>query len=298
MRNIRKVDMNLLLALSVLLEECSVSRSADRLNLTQPTVSNMLSRLRDLFADPLFTRTRHGLVPTSRALALEPELREILQSVDALVRPQIFAPQTSDATVVLSANDYMQSVLLVPAVVAMTKQAPQMRFSVRQAEIEDLVEFMDRGLIDVAVTIPEFSDKRLRQQHLYTEDYVVICRRGHPLSKRKITLKNFVAFDHAIVSPTAGHFFGPTDESLAALGLTRRVGISVSSFFSLIGVVKSSDYLALIPRRLYQQYSQELYMSPPPLPIPGFDVIAVWNARTHMDPLRRWLVTNLQDTIT
>lgn len=287
--------MNLLLALSVLLEECSVSRSADRLSLTQPTVSNMLARLRVLFKDPLFTRTRHGLAPTSRALALEPELRRILTSVELLVQPQTFDPASSEATITLSANDYMQFVLLVPAVAAMAQQAPGMRFSVRQAEIEDLVDLMDKGLIDIAVTTPAFSDKRLRDQHLYREKYVVVFRHGHPLATTELNMAEFLKYDHVIVSPTAGHFFGPTDEALAAQGLQRRVAISVSSFFTLIGVVKSSDHLALIPERLYHQYADQLQMVQPPLPVEGFDVIATWNSRTHVDPLRQWVVGRLQE---
>jgi DNA-binding transcriptional LysR family regulator len=295
MSNIRKVDLNLLLALSILLEECSVSRSAERLKLTQPTVSNMLARLRELFDDPLFTRTRHGLVPTSRALELEPELRAILGSVDSLVAPRTFDPATSEATVTLSSNEYIQFVLLVPALVAMAEKAPNMRFAVRQAEIEDLVALMEKGTINIAVTIPEFSDPRLRQQSLYREEYVVVFRLGDPLGMKGVTLKNFLQYDHVIVSPTAGHFYGPTDEVLAERGLQRRVTLSVSSFFSLIGVVESSDRLALIPKRLYQEYSDRLQMAESPVAVPGFEVIAVWNGRTHDDPLRQWVVDQLRE---
>ncbi len=297
MSNIRKVDLNLLRALSILLEERSVSRSARRLNLTQPTVSNMLARLRELFADPLFTRTRHGLLPTSRALSLEPELRHILDSVDALVAPRIFDPTTSDATVTLSSNDYMQFVLLLPAILTMGEKAPTMRFAVRQAEIEGLVDLMDQGSIDIALTIPEFSDARLRTQHLYSEHYVVVFRKGHPLATGGISLKKFLHYDHAIVSPTAGHFHGPTDEALAARGLQRRVTMSVSSFYSLIEVVSGSDRLALIPSRLYQRFSDRLTMALPPLEVPGFEAIAVWSSRTHADPARQWVVKQLQQQV-
>lgn len=297
MTNIRKIDLNLLRALSVLLEERSVSRSAMRLHLTQPTVSNMLARLRELFADPLFTRTRHGLVPTSRALELESELRHILDSVDLLVAPRSFDPTTSDATVSFSSNDYMQFVLLLPALLVMGKKAPNMRFAVRQAEIEDLVDLMDKGSIDIALTIPAFSDPRLREQHLYSENYVVVFRKGHPLAAQRITLKRFLQYDHVIVSPTAGHFHGPTDEALAARGLQRRVTISVASFFSLIEVVAGSDRLALIPGRLYQRFSDRLAMAMPPLDVPGFEAIAVWSGRTHSDPARQWVVEQLQQQV-
>ena len=289
--------MSLLLAFGVLLEECSVSRTAMRLNLTQPTVSNMLARLRDLFGDSLFTRTRHGLIPTSRALALEPELRKILSSVEALVAPQTFDPATCDTTVAISSNDYMQFVLLSPALVAMSKKAPNLRFSVRQAEIEDLVEMMDKGEIDIAVTIPEFSDDRLRNEHLYFEDYVLVSRKGLDTGKKPLSLEQFLLFEHVIVSPTAGHFHGPTDDALGKLGLQRRVRISVSSFFTLIEVVEHSDMLALIPRRLYARFSTRLDMVEPPIPVKGFEVMAVWHNRNHTDPLRIWVVDQIRQVL-
>ena len=297
MKNIKKADMSLLLALSVLLEECNVSRTALRLNLTQPTVSNMLARLRDLFDDPLFTRTKHGLIPTSRALALEPEIKKILSSVEALIAPQSFDPATCDATVTLSANDYMQFVVLAPALIAMSKKAPNLRFAVRQAEIEELSGLMDRGEVDIAVTIPEFSDARLRDEHLYFEDYVLISRPWHPMGKSTASIEQVLEFDHAIVSPTAGSFHGPTDDALSEIGLQRRVTMSVSSFFTLIEVVENSDTLALIPRRLYETFSSRLEMAEPPIPVKGFEVMAVWHNRNHADPLRKWVIEELRQVI-
>ena len=291
--NIRKIDLNLLYALLILLEERNVSRSAARMHLTQPTVSNMLAKLRALLHDPLFTRTRHGLLPTSRALALEPELRQIFSSVDAILAPGSFDPQTCDQTVILSSNDYMQYTLLAPALLEMRGKAPLLKFAVRPAEIADIVPMMEKGAIDIAVTIPEFSDARLRSQLLYTERYVVAMRRDHPLSGKKLAMKAFLAMEHAIVSPTAGQFRGPTDDALKQLGLSRRVSLSVSSFFTLIEVVATSDYIALIPERLSIQFLDRLSIAEPPLQVAGFEVISVWSNTTHLDPTRQWVRAEL-----
>lgn len=291
--NIRKIDLNLLYALLILLEERNVSRSAARMSLTQPTVSNMLAKLRALLHDPLFTRTRHGLLPTSRALALEPELRQIFSSVDAILAPGSFDPQTCDQTVILSSNDYMQYTLLAPALLEMRSKAPLMKFAVRQAEIADIVPMMEKGAIDIAVTIPEFSDDRLRSQLLYTERYVVAMRRDHPLSGKKLTMKAFLGVEHAIVSPTAGQFRGATDDALKQLGLSRKVSLSVSSFFTLIEVVATSDYIALIPARLSTQFLDRLSIAEPPLQVAGFEVISVWSNTTHLDPTRQWVRAEL-----
>lgn len=293
MVNIKKVDLNLLQAMLILLEERNVSRSAARMNLTQPTVSNMLAKLRALLNDPLFTRTRHGLLPTSRALALEPQLRQIFGTVDEIFTPGSFDPKTCDQTVVLSSNDYMQYTLLAPALLEMRKKAPHLNFSVRQAEIADIVPMMDKGAIDIAVTIPEFSDSRLRSQLLYTERYVVAMRKQHTFSGKKLTMKSFLRMEHVIVSPTAGQFRGPTDEALKKLGLSRKVSLSVSSFFTLVELVATSDYIALIPERLSAKFLDRLSIAEPPLRVPGFDAISAWSNTTHLDPTRRWVRAEL-----
>ena len=295
--NIKKVDLNLLHTLLVLLEECNVSRSAQRLNLTQPTVSNSLARLRSLLDDPLFTRTRHGLVPTSRALALEPELRHIFSSVESILTPDIFDPMSCDASIALSANDYMQYVVLTPAVLAMRSKAPTMKFAIRQAEISELVSMLDKGVIDIAVTIPAFSDPRLRSRLLYQERYVVAMQKSHPLASKRLSMKQFLSADHAIVSPTSGQFFGPTDDALKKLGLKRNVVLSVSSFFTLVQLLTSSEVIALIPLRLAQKFSAQLHFTEAPLEVPGFDVITAWGNKTHRDPVRQWVIDQIQQLV-
>lgn len=67
MSDLNNLDLNLLKALHALLQEKNVSRAAKRLNLTQPAVSSMLAKLRHRFGDPLFIRTAHEMIPTTRA---------------------------------------------------------------------------------------------------------------------------------------------------------------------------------------------------------------------------------------
>jgi DNA-binding transcriptional LysR family regulator len=293
MTDIRKVDMNLLYVLHVLLQETNVSRAALKLHLTQPTVSGMLARLRALFNDALFVRTSHGLNPTSKALSLREPLSRIIGDIDALVQTAPFDPATSTKTFVLSSNDYMQYVFLSPAIRALQKAAPKMRFAVRPAEISSLYEKLVQDDIDLAVTIPEFSNAKLRELTLYAEEYVAVVRKGHPLGNKRLTLKRFLNMEHAIVSPTGGEFAGPTDLALAELGERRNVTVSVSSFFALIELVAVGDHIALLPVRLAEKFSDRLRLMKPPLIVPGFDVILAWHPKTDADPVRRWLVESL-----
>src|SRR5499433_684246 len=114
MLDIRGIDLNLLIVLDALLDERSVTRAAVRLGYTQPTVSGMLARLRDLFGDPLFVRSQRGLLPTPRAQALAVPLKQLLADSHRLVTRDVFDPANAEVTFTISTNDYMQHAVLVP----------------------------------------------------------------------------------------------------------------------------------------------------------------------------------------
>ena len=285
----RNLDLNLLRALSVLLEECNVSRTAERLHVTQPTVSGMLSRLRIIFGDPLFVRTQRGLLPTPRAEALAPSLRQLIKDATALVNPAEFDPQTSTATLSVSVNDYMQSVLIVPLVAELRRSAPNMKLAIRNLEVAGLTSMLASGKIDVAITIPEFVDSTLRTRFLYREEYVAVVRKKHPIQSRRVSLKRFLDYDHVLVSPSDGSFEGPTDNVLKELGSSRRVALSVPSFFTLTEVLQEDDLIAFMPRRFFTRWSKNLRTITAPIDVPGFDVITAWHPRTDTESAHTWM---------
>jgi DNA-binding transcriptional LysR family regulator len=129
MKNLRRIDLNLLVALDALLDEQNVTRAAKRLALTQPTVSAMLARLRKIFGDPLFVRTQRGILPTPRASALAPLLKRWLAEGRALVAEELFDPATAEFTASISANDYIQSALVVPFAKRLRPVSPYARRS-------------------------------------------------------------------------------------------------------------------------------------------------------------------------
>ena len=132
-RNIRQTDLNLLIALNVLMEERNVTRAADRLDLTQSAASRMLGRLRATFDDPLFVRTSRGLTPTKRALDLAGPLREYLAGLEKLLLERgNFDPATAQRRFRIAAIDYVQATLLAPLVAKLQRQAPQIDFEIRQ----------------------------------------------------------------------------------------------------------------------------------------------------------------------
>ena len=293
MTDIRNIDLNLLVAFDALYDARNVTRAADRLALTQPTVSGMLTRLRDLFGDPLFVRTQHGVIPTPRADDLAEPIKTMLTDIEALITPMDFDPASATMTISISANDYMQHSLIVPLIRNLRKIAPGIRLAILPAEITDLADKMARGTIDIAVTIPEFAGPNLPRSLLYTERYVCAARKGHPLSGKKLSLDDFCRFDHVVVSPTGGSFKGPAEIALAELGASRTVSVSLPSFHVLLETIRTGDFLALVPERLLYGKMAGLKLFNPPITVPDFDVIATWHQRVERNPVHRWLRSRL-----
>jgi DNA-binding transcriptional LysR family regulator len=296
MANIRAMDLNLLRVLNALLDERSVSKAAVSLGYTQPTVSGMLKRLRDVFGDPLFVRTQRGLLPTPHALSLETPLKQLLTDGERLITREVFDPAAATMTFAIASNDYMQQALLLPFIQVLRNEARWIRIAIAPAINRGVGDALARGQIDLAVTIPEFAMPDLPSRLLYRERYVVAVRRQHPLARaRTISVERFCSYDHVLVSPTGGSFEGPADHALARLGLRRIVRYSVPSFLLMPGILQTDDLVAFVPSRLLQD-NKELVVLKPPLEIPGFDVIAVWHPRVDKDAAHRWLRTRLAAT--
>jgi DNA-binding transcriptional LysR family regulator len=295
MTDIRKVDFNLLVAFDAVFDELSVSRAAERLALTQPTVSGMLIRLRDLFHDPLFVRTQRGMLPTPRAEALAMPVKSLLEDAKALVAPAHFDPATAQMTFSITVNDYMQYALVIPFIEALRRRAPNIRVAILPLVIAGLTGRLMRGEIDLAITIPEFSDPDLPSRLLYRDRYVGIVRKQHPLKRARPSLQEFCRYDHLLVSPTGGSFIGPTDDALRAHGVTRNVAVSLPSFHVLLDVMRAADFVALVPEHMLRGKRRDFRLFQPPIEVPGFDVIACWHARVGRHPAHQWLRELLAD---
>lgn len=286
--DIRALDLNLLKALDALLDEGSVTRAAQRLSLTQPAVSGMLTRLRDYFGDPLFVRTSHGMVPTLRASELSVPVKQILTDIAILLKPMQFDPMTAELTYTLVATDYALKAVVVPLIAALKQHAPRIRIAVRSVDSERMYQQLSRGEVDLALVTPQTTPDDLHGRALYQEEYVCVARSHHPLAAAsEMTLEQFCEQEHILVS-TEGRFMGVTDEALAELSLTRRVGVSVNSFLVIPDILRSTDMIAVVPSRMVPVDS-DLAIIPLPLNVPGFTKSMAWHERTHRDPAHQWI---------
>jgi len=289
MDNFSSLDLNLLRTLNVLLAEQNVSKSADRLHLSQPSVSVQLAKLREIFKDPLLLPGPRGMRPTARADSLREPLSNALDALSRVISPsQAFDPASASVTWKVAATDYSEDTVLLPALHALREQAPGTRLSVVQLASRTLAKQCEVGEIDLAFHTADEAPEGLHQRSLFTEKYVLVSRPGHPRLKRRMTLAQFCRLDHVIVSPDGGGFAGVTDVALARLNMQRRVVLSVPHFTFVRDVVLRTDLVALLPSRLVGT-STELLVLPPPIEIPGYEMLMLWHERSHRDPSHRWL---------
>lgn len=293
MNNFGRLDLNLLITLDVLLAERNVTRAAERLNLSQPSVSVQLAKLRDTLGDPLLLPGPRGMRPTARAEALREPLREALEALQRAVSPQDrFDPARATNTWRVAAFDYAESTVVLPVLHGLRTMAPGTRLAVMQAVPSLLARQAEQGEIDLAFHTTEGAPPGLHRRPLFTERYVLAGRAGHPGLRRKPTPAQFCRLEHVIVSPDGGGFFGPTDEALAARGLSRRVVLSVPHFLFVLSVLASTDLVAMLPSRLVRD-AAGIKVVEAPIEIPGYEMSMLWHERVHRDPAHRWL----RDTI-
>lgn len=288
MRDIRTIDLNLLRALDAVLDERNLSRAAERLGVTQPAVSGMLTRLQESFGEPLFVRSQRGVQPTLRALGLASAIKRILADVEVLLRPSSFDPETAVFTITVAATDYALQAIVLPFVAKLRVLAPGIRLATRPIDNDRIAQQFDRGDLDLALMTPETAPLDLHARRLFDESYVCAMRSDHPdAGTLAISLDRFCALDHALVSLAGDSFWGVTDDALVQIGRARRVTLSFHSFLAMAEVLRTTDLIAVVPRRLTVN-SRGLAAREPPVAVSGFTKLAVWHGRTHHDDGHRW----------
>lgn len=295
--SLRSIDLNLLVTLDALLSTQNVTRAAEQLCLSQPTVSVQLAKLRMIFKDPLLLPGPRGMQPTARAEALRIPLKHALEVLRQAVEPASpFDPATADQTWRIAATDYSESTILQRTLPALRIQAPHTRLAIFELSPALLARRLEQGEIDLAFHASDDTSDKLRYRLMFSERYILASRKNHPHLQDTLTLSTFCELEHVIVSPTGGGFHGPMDTELARMGLSRRVVLSVPHFLFLKSALLSTDLVAILPARLIENDST-LQVTEPPISIPGFDMLMLWHERLHLDPAHQWLRKQIAQSI-
>ncbi len=294
-RRMSRPDFNLLVTLNVLLEEGNVTRAAQRLRLSASAMSRALARLRATTGDPLLVRAGRGLVPTPRALELRERVRQLVQDGEAVLRPaeklnlkqiaRIFTLRTSEGFVENFGPDLIARV---------GEEAPGVRLRFVQKPNKDSAPLRD-GTVDLETGVVEKTTApELRVQALFRDRYIGVVRKGHPLSKGKITPSRYAAGRHICVS-REGLDRGLIDEALQPLGLEREIVTIVGGFSTALGLARASDLIASVPERHTGNLRAGMHTFPFPISMPEFTVSLLWHPRLDADQAHRWLRGHIRE---
>jgi DNA-binding transcriptional LysR family regulator len=288
--NIRSVNLNLLVAFDALYTEQSVTAAARRAGVTQPAMSNTLAQLRALFDDALFVRHRTGLTPTARAKQLAEPIRQGLKLLEGALSAPSFEPATSERRFVVAASDYVELVLLPSLLRRLAKEAPGVRLQLRPWGLHEAPPELARGELDLMVGFYDKLPPHHHEQLLFEDEYVCVVRRRHPTVKTKLSLAQYCALSHVLVSSRSDSP-GSVDRALAMLGKKRTIGARVSHFMTVPVLVAQTDFVAALDRRVAQVFAAPLGLKlfAPPLKLPKGSVGQVWHDQQHTDPAQRWL---------
>jgi len=288
-------DLNLLVALEALLEERSVSRAADRLNLTQPAISSALGRLRAYFNDEILVSAGKRMVPTAHAAGLAPRLSELLQHIDGLVSAStVFDPASSQRLFKIAASDYITTVLLTPLLPIIQQQAPGVRIQIQQPA-RRMLELFHQGELDLMVAPDEYLVTEHPSELLLEERHVVVGWAQNPVFDQELTEDAFFEMGHIEVEFGEEH-----SSSFAGRNLTRRprrIEV-VAPFFSAVPwMLPGTTRLAVMHERLARVLTPNLPLEVRPLPFefPLMRETVQYHATREFDGGVRWLVDLLKE---
>ncbi|MEU3724932.1 LysR family transcriptional regulator [Streptomyces sp. NPDC031705] len=283
------LDLNLLLALDVLLEESSVSRAAARLHLSEPAMSRTLGRIRKALGDPVLVRAGRTMVPTPHALAVQGEVRAVVERARALFlaggRVDL---ETLTRTFTVLAHDSFAAAVGAALLRRTAREAPGVRLRFLTESHVDL-PVLREGVADLELGVIDSRSPEVRTEHLFDDRMLGVVRRGHPLLRGRISARRFAAGEHLTVS-RRGRLEGPVDAALAERGLSRRVVAGIGSLAASLFVLRETDLIGLLASRTVPQAEAlGLVTFEVPLDLPPLPVGLAWHPRHDADPAHVWL---------
>ena len=277
--NVNDIDLNLLKIFEAVYAERSVSRAAERVGLTQPSVSHGLARLRALFRDLLFVRVKGGVEPTAAAKRIAPALAAALRSVQTVLDDAVgFDPATAEREFRVHMSDLGEMVFLPPLMRAIRERAPHVSLETRQLDWAELPIALEHGAIDMAIGHLPSLIGAFAHQHLFKEEYVTLRRSAIGPSSR--TPDYIAVTSHP-----------PTLAILAESGLIDRVKLSIPHFMVVPAILAEVDYAVIVPRtvaRAFRRYGLDR-IAPLRVPQRHFDVGLFWTRRQDTEPGHRWM---------
>ncbi|MEU7632835.1 LysR family transcriptional regulator [Nocardia sp. NPDC049220] len=302
MKDLRSIDLNLLVDLDALLSTRSVTEAARRLNLSQSAMSGSLSRLRRVFADPLMVRNGRVLTLTPRAEALIPQVREILHQIDGVFAARAdFDPRTTTRSFSISASDYATAVVLAPLLRGLAEEAPNVTVNVLPRS-PDVPAVLRLDSADLVIEPREMmGDTPLPGYSLFSDRWLCMLDAGmhEPAVLDPFDRDRYLQLPHLVYSIGPERQLNFADRHLASLGVHRRIELTVESFLMAPLLIRGTSLVSLVlERAAFMLPLEDLRLVEPPIPVPNITDAMYWNPRHTEDSGHRWLRHRLAATAT
>lgn len=290
------LDLNLIVALDILLDEQNVSRAAARLCVSQPAMSAALGRLRDYFQDPLLVVHGKTMIPTPHAKSLIPLIRNLLADASAIISTSAqFDPMTSHRRFRICASDYLASVLFSKVMPQLRREAPMIRLDFAPNSDQQLSQ-LDQGEIDVLISVEEFISPDHPAELLFQERHIVAGWAENPLFARPISQEDFYSSGHIVVEIGRQRPTSFAERELRAMRRDRRIEMVTSSFLSAPEMLVGTELLLVMGQRLAQVYAERIAVTYSELPFdfPVMSIMIQFHKTQASDPALRWLIDSIK----
>jgi DNA-binding transcriptional LysR family regulator len=289
----KHLDIYLLRCLRALVEEAHVTKAAERMGSTQPAMSSVLRRLRDIFNDPLLVRTEKGMVPTDRARELAESMRTAVDLIDrALAAEQPFNPASAELAFEVAASESVSFMLMPQLISTVRRIAPGVQLRVRIPDLWRARQALEEGEIDLLLSFTRTAPEGLRSSALWSQKLTVIASGSHPVDG-KLTLEDFLRWPHACHKLGRGgsSIEAAVEAALEKVKRQRSVGVWLPSAIAVPAVVSRTDFLATVPEGIARVFAPllGLKMLPPPVPLDDVRIGMYWHERMQQNPSHKWL---------
>lgn len=291
MTDLAHLDLNLLRVFDAVARERHVTRAAERLNLSQPAVSNALARLRVALGDELFLRRPGGVELTALATALAAPIAEALDRLaETLSVRAPFDPETARRVFTIGMSEYAEAALAPRVLERMHREAPNCLLAISHADRTNAEALLERGDAQLAIAVLAEPSALYTRVRMLPEAFQTLMRADHPLAEGELTLERFTSVPHLLHSPN-GSRDGAIDRVLAGLGMSRRLGAVVAHLCAVPQILARTDMIMTLSARLATQMAEvhRLVVRDAPVDVKHTRLSMVFHRRFEADPGHAWL---------
>ena len=285
------IDLNLFVVFDAIYTEGNLTRAGEIIGITQPAVSNSLSRLRNLFDDPLFVRTAEGMVPTPVAQNIIGSVRQALGLIRSSVQEsESFDPTSSDKRFRISMSDLSQAIQLPRLYRAMSSIAPGVAIECYQVHRRDMSIELASGNLDLAIDIALTPDPQIKQLPLYSHPYVCVIREDNEIVGDKLDLDTYLKLKHIAISSRRGGL-GHVDLALGKMGRKRDIALRTQHYLSTPQMAATTNFALTVPQ-IFAEFpirSAQVRYVELPFDVPNLESFLYWHESTDKDQANIWL---------